>query len=348
VKGVFEEGDYNANGGEMAELKAWVMSQLLWNPRANPKALRDEFLRGYYGRAAAPVRKYVELLDRAGAEHPAHIFDDTDAGYLSYPVMREAERVWSEAELKAENPEIRRRVRVGHLAVRYVWLRRWTDFRREAARLGDAWPLPATRKQAADEWLAVAKAGGPDGWTPVNVVNESNQTAESFAQQVSEEPPPPPVRHSASAPVGITGDWIDAQDVLARIWNEPTGAAFVGDPGASDGGAVRMPGSHHEWAFQLDVSKLPQRVRSGRWRVLVVARMEGSGDGVAFTAGVWDTGGRKMVASKSFSIAEAGSGYRAFDLGPIVLPAEGSIWVAPPADPRVRAVWVDRVYFLPG
>ena len=39
VRGVFEQGAYQSHGSEMAELRAWVLAQLLWNPKQDDRAL---------------------------------------------------------------------------------------------------------------------------------------------------------------------------------------------------------------------------------------------------------------------------------------------------------------------
>src|SRR6202012_5687610 len=66
VQGVFEEGAYQSNGAEMAELRNWLLGQLLWNPQQDDRALIQEFLNGYYGPAAAkPIRRYLDLMQEA-------------------------------------------------------------------------------------------------------------------------------------------------------------------------------------------------------------------------------------------------------------------------------------------
>jgi hypothetical protein len=145
---------------------------------------------------------------------------------------------------------------------------------------------------------------------------------------------------------------VDAQDNLARLFNEGEYAEVRADPAASDGLAVWMPGSHHEWAFQLPIERLPARARSGKWQVYVVARAEAEGASpdratAAFTAGVYDGGARVNRAERSVSLGEAGAGYRSYLLGTVDLNAGQYLWVAPTANTNVRAVWVDRVYFVP-
>ncbi|MFZ2052922.1 MAG: DUF4838 domain-containing protein [Candidatus Aminicenantales bacterium] len=55
VRGVFEQGAYQSRGSEMAEMRAWMLAKLLWNPALDAARLREEFLEGYYGPSAGPV-----------------------------------------------------------------------------------------------------------------------------------------------------------------------------------------------------------------------------------------------------------------------------------------------------
>ncbi len=65
VRGVFEQGAYQSWGSEMAELRAWMLAKLLWDPRLDEETLRDEFLAGYYGPAAGAMESYLEGLEEA-------------------------------------------------------------------------------------------------------------------------------------------------------------------------------------------------------------------------------------------------------------------------------------------
>ena len=64
VIGIFEEGQYQSTGGSFADLRAWVLNKLLWNPEQDTMALVDDFIGGYYGAAAPYVRKYFNLCHK--------------------------------------------------------------------------------------------------------------------------------------------------------------------------------------------------------------------------------------------------------------------------------------------
>jgi hypothetical protein len=182
VRGIFEEGDHNANGGDMAELKAWMLAQEMWNPSADPAKLRREFLVGYYGAGAAnPISRYLDLMTQRGGATGAHLYDGPNATYLDYGTIRQAELLWQEAETAASNDAAKLwRVRISHLPVRYVWLCRWDEFQKEAASRGDRRLLAATRAEAASEWLALATGRGPKGWSPITAVDEGGTTPAAF------------------------------------------------------------------------------------------------------------------------------------------------------------------------
>jgi hypothetical protein len=353
VKGIFEQGAYQSNGGEMAELKAWVQAQLLYDPSQDDGALIDEFLKGYYGNGWRPIRKYLDLMADSSKEHAATIYDGPDKPFLSFDVIRRAEGLWSEAiRLTARQPDHQWRVRQGRLGVHWVWLNRWNAFRSEAVRRGVKWPVAESRKQFADEWLAVATGPGPAGWTPMTLVSEGGIKPEDWIRHFAVDTPPPmPLPERAKKPAmpadldlrGKTA--IDLQDDLATLWNQPDGADLVADHKASDGIAVRMPGSHLEWAFQI-AFRGQKGIAPGRYRVVVVARAEGAASGQGCTMGVYDSGLRATLASRSVDMGELSGGYKSFELGVVQLGTNSYVYVAPPARGDVKWVWVDRVVLV--
>jgi hypothetical protein len=126
VKGLFEQGNYSPGGnGEMTPLRAYVLAKLLWNPDTDVQRHINDFLHGYYGRAAGAIRAYMELLHRQVREkgYHAHIFEPPTVPHLNNDeFLDSAERLFDEAERLAESEEIRFRVQVARLPVWYVKL----------------------------------------------------------------------------------------------------------------------------------------------------------------------------------------------------------------------------------
>ena len=59
--GIYEEAQYQSNGAEFEEMKAWVTTKLLWNPLLDTDSLVKVFIDGYYGKAAPMVMDYYRL-----------------------------------------------------------------------------------------------------------------------------------------------------------------------------------------------------------------------------------------------------------------------------------------------
>ena len=76
VSGVMEEGQYESDGGEFAELKQWVLAKLMWNPHQDVSTLARQFISDYYGKSANDVWKYYKLCCEL-------VRDDTHAKFNS-------------------------------------------------------------------------------------------------------------------------------------------------------------------------------------------------------------------------------------------------------------------------
>jgi hypothetical protein len=192
VKGVFEQGAYQSHGGEMGELRAWVLAQLLWNPQQDDRALINEFLDGYYGKPAAKfIRDYFELLHKESEGFYLACFLRKDPPpHLSAKNLSAAERLWQQAEkATAGDPEKLLRVRLGHRSIRYEFLRHWTRMRSEYQEQDMAWPFPESRKAFADEFGALCKGVPGKEWTEVRIFEEHGLKLEDFLKRFAEDPP---------------------------------------------------------------------------------------------------------------------------------------------------------------
>jgi hypothetical protein len=195
VRGVFEEGAYGGYGSEMGELRAWVLTQLLWNPHQDDRKLIADFLQGYYGKdAAKPISQYLDLLYAASKDFYLACFLRKDPpSYLDAKTIVHAEQLWQQAEKAADpNQEFLIRVRIAHLPLRYAILKHWKQFRVACRNQNQTWPLSDSRKQVAAEFEKVCR-GYPDrDWTHIQVLNEHGSKVEDFLKQVNSDVPPDP------------------------------------------------------------------------------------------------------------------------------------------------------------
>jgi len=123
VTGVFEQGNGESVSGEFGELRAWLLGKLMWNPALDTDTAMDEFLHGYYGLSAGPIRRYIDLwLDDAQARLHCGIFDHPTSDRYPEWLMNEANALWDEAEKLADDDAVLGRVQRSRLQLRYVSL----------------------------------------------------------------------------------------------------------------------------------------------------------------------------------------------------------------------------------
>ncbi|HEX6890020.1 MAG TPA: DUF4838 domain-containing protein [Chryseolinea sp.] len=125
VNAMFEQGNREV-GGEFAELRAYLISKLLWNPEANVDTVMNDFLRGYYGLAAKPIRQYIDEMRNALIQsgQPLRIFgtpNEAATSYLTPELIQRYESLFDEAERSvATMPEVLERVRIARLPLEFA------------------------------------------------------------------------------------------------------------------------------------------------------------------------------------------------------------------------------------
>ena len=119
--GIMEQAAYQGRGGEFAELRAYLISKLLWNPDCNTDNVISDFIYGYYGRSGRYIKQYFDLLHNQintnthihlGLSPADPIFTD-DFVTASFKLFEEAAKV-------ADNNEILNRVEMASLPILYL------------------------------------------------------------------------------------------------------------------------------------------------------------------------------------------------------------------------------------
>jgi hypothetical protein len=125
VTGIYEEANYFSRGGELAELRTYLMAKTLWDPSYDTDRAIDDFLSGYYGQAAAPIRQYLDLVHREVPSTPdlhVRIYADPQS-YLPPDLVRRCAALFDNAEeAVANDATLLHRVRVARLPIIYTQL----------------------------------------------------------------------------------------------------------------------------------------------------------------------------------------------------------------------------------
>jgi len=172
AKGIFEQGAYTTAGAEMAELRAWVLARLLWDPTLDGAKLIDEFLDGYYGPAGRHVAAYLDVTHDAAeaAGEAVGCFSKHQAKFLSFQTLRRGWAHLKAAEAAVEgDADLRFRVQVAQLPVMYALMMRWDHFKARAEADKAPWPMEESIGEVHKRFVAVAGKKGItrlDEWNP--------------------------------------------------------------------------------------------------------------------------------------------------------------------------------------
>ncbi|MEP6683359.1 MAG: DUF4838 domain-containing protein [Parafilimonas sp.] len=127
IKDIFMQGNINI-GGELPELRAYILAKLSWNPNANYNDVLNHFLNNYYGKAGPYIQQYVTLttssLLKSGIplkcqDHPHKHFK----GFLSPNLLLQYNQLFNKAENAVkDNPAQLERVKTARLSLIYAML----------------------------------------------------------------------------------------------------------------------------------------------------------------------------------------------------------------------------------
>lgn len=127
IKDVFMQGNIST-GGEFAELRAWLLAQLLWNSNLNYDNAVNYFLNNYYGKAGTYIQKYISLttssllqskIPLGAQDHPHKHYK----GFLAPAQLIAYNKIFDDAEAAvSNNAEQLERVRVARLPLIYAML----------------------------------------------------------------------------------------------------------------------------------------------------------------------------------------------------------------------------------
>ena len=140
VKGLMYQGNHGSTKcAERALMRVWVMAKLLWDPSRDADALVQDFIWGFYGKAAPAISNYYALLDDLGQGKftPAHERGSGVPGIESgkgpwvKPFVIRADAIFDHGEQQAENDIIRDRVKLERASVLYLKLENGPEFAAE-------------------------------------------------------------------------------------------------------------------------------------------------------------------------------------------------------------------------
>lgn len=139
VIGVYPEGSPDITGSDMAELKAYILAKLQWDPDYDVDNGVEEFVQAYCGAGAPYILDYIRELNEKPVREAYHMccYEPPSRAFFTPAFMAFAENCFDKAEMAAENDEIRDRIRYWRMSLRYIRLWLYADTFSETDRMAE-------------------------------------------------------------------------------------------------------------------------------------------------------------------------------------------------------------------
>ena len=369
VVGVFYEGNHYAGDarGDFDELKNYVMSHMLWNPKQNEKKLLMDFLNGYYGKAGPVLKNYLALLDAKSRKVIIGCCGgEIDAKWMDLDAMNKASRLFDKAEAAvSDNSIVLDRVKRARLQLDHQWLRRYDNYKKDAIAGHKPFLGPQDIIAGTEEFISKLETYESSGVAAEGAGDLSQYSIKlRLRAQTSLKPTDLPVQF-ANLPANQV---VDIQDQDFTLYS---GGSIESDTKASNGFAARMDPAVLSWSVHY--KGIGKSLAAGKWHVYASVRCEKVKDnGVAFTAGIYDMGSGKNLVGLTVNIEDtsattpvdpnieqektitppkgAGDGeYQLYDMGVHDLSSDDYVWFGTTggvSPENVKAICIDRIIFV--
>jgi hypothetical protein len=135
AEGVMTQGGYSGVT-ERDWMRSWVIAKLMWDPSLDQQALVDDFIYGYYGKAAPAMAEYDALLRKAGEDHakelaspPGGIRYPMTTAFLTKDFLDSATKLMAKAhELAGDDAALQKKLDRAELSILYVKAMRGPEF----------------------------------------------------------------------------------------------------------------------------------------------------------------------------------------------------------------------------
>jgi hypothetical protein len=133
AKGIFMQAAGNSTGAELSDLRNYVMAGLLWDPTRSGQQRIDEFLDLHYGKAAPPIRRFINMYHDHCVAKGIHqnCFGKAERYAIDETIAAAAMDAFAEALALADSDAVKARVEKASIC---AW----------RAAIDPAWELPAS------------------------------------------------------------------------------------------------------------------------------------------------------------------------------------------------------------
>jgi hypothetical protein len=319
IKGVFLQGAYETSFSELANLRAWVFSKLLWDPSLDENRLIKEFSYYYYGDAYKDILDYFKLLDESVKQTNSKLLVKTSVNskYLDDSFIIKAKNILDNALKKvSKNSIYSEHINELYVSIDYIQLLRGSISNEDKARFKNF-----LSKNDIKYYAENASINSLLAYFDMKRVNPSiPKTISNKATQ-----------------------WLDFQEYELKLCC----SEIVEDKKASSLSAARMTGDKSDWGIQLDLSSIPK----GKWKIYANVRIKKNDKlsvldyvNPAIYFGIYDKGIRNFSLINTLKDEE----YHELEISSINIEDTeiGQIWIRPPASDKIEYIYVDRIFAI--
>ncbi len=282
-KGMFVEMSGKPYAADFYDMKVWLYAKIMENPEADFEALRQTFLKGYFGNAAPMIDQYRKLLDRTQKRVSDQVLNRYFANYFAYMNVKEllqAHKLFDDAEKAVGNNEVLlRRIATARAPLNAMTAYNLVKYTKEWRSIYGNQPLPLDREKIADNmqkyWLKEADFYAKPS-DEIAVMQSSIAFVRNLSGDVKEVADPPQFK----------GRKVQHFTPSLMILHRNPNMRLIKDADAREGCAIeitQVSGRAHY--------KLP------------------------FEAGVWDLPGGKSVLRKVWKSIPGDDGFQWYNLG---------------------------------
>jgi len=317
VKGVFLQGAYDSVGGELDELKTWVFSKLLWDPKQNVNKLIKTFCDAYYQSSSYYIQKYIKALELLSRRLDRKVFVKTspDKRYFDKKYIKYLESILDNAYKKADSKEIRRRILKVYSGIDYVRVIK-----------GEASKKVKKRFEKFLKEFSIQKFA------------EGRDAKELFTLLKLDRKPSTPPKIVKGLKKGK--DWFEYQEYSLKLCC----TEYEKDKKSSDGVAATMSGEQDDWGFQLDFIDIP----NGVWDVYASVKVKKNNSFKANLLPVIYYGVDPVSKGVYFGAQFEDGVYKNIKIAQIdTSKSVGEyVWIAPTGNGALKKLYVDRFFIV--
>ena len=321
---------------DLLPLKTWIGAQLLWNPSLDPEKLEDEFLSGYYGKAAPLIKKYltVRKTDTLKNTESVGCFEYT-AKWVSADLLFHCLQILNEAQKSVEgDPILTDRISMLAKPFEYLLISDYSRWQTEKKCPADPEAVRIAKNYL--DFLARKKV------THIASTNEIGATKRQFERFIN-YPPVKKKEHPFLARFKNRRLLVFEED--AFIIHGETHAQVVRDEKAGNNWAIMLKHIGTSWAVQLPIR--PEFNLEKSYEVYAACRLDRKAKHGLFQFGGYDLKNRELYLSVHPDADTLGvEQYTYIPLGTYRFREKSYLFLDSKVNPEIQCSYVDHLLFV--